>query len=855
MPKHAASAEPPLVPYVCRGEYDGGPFLTYLTRRTDLDASVPRVVTDPSDLAWFVQMPLEELEDLIQTWLFFGLLTEVFGDLFIPSHYVRTTGPTQPPELTNPVSIGTEKFLNTSRLLPMVNSWTNRIQSTLGPGVNLQNGYKHIAACLHLTLTTLRGVTFSMTAGLVDPWILTAIASVGELLENASNHAYAIRNPVTANLCPSGWKIHYMEAQSLFHTQNDDLCPHEVHRIRYQAMSLQTQHYLTCLKREMPSSRHQHCTERQCRANLKDLGQYVVRHQQEDCQCTHLFVNVEEIISILSKGSLPLLRILPAPLLSDIRVEVVEATPEVHYLALSHVWADGLGNPHSNSLPRCQLQALFKLSRLFVETQEVEALDQEMLIWIDTLCCPVKPMEAKAMALSRMKEPNTDATYVVVLSASLQNINAQVLDPMEICLRILTSEWMRRLWTLQEGALPGSLWFHFNDAVVDLRQMWLKVVDIFKNDIGQRGLALDVMALQKNLRRFFHPEKGEQPLDLEAINQAVQYRSVTVASDEPLLIAGLLSLDIAHVLDGSEESRMQRLWALMPSIHGGIPKNVLFCRGARLHQKGFRWAPASLLSLSEVRNERLRNSEIDEDASPLTPAGLCVRLPAFSIKMASVPNGFPRDLWDTWGQKDDNIMYCRSNQGLWFVVWADYDGFGEADGDINRSSLHQLLETSTSPLTLLTARELSFDVRAEVTDGLLVHKDFDEDNISRVTSDMVVNVAVEAETTVALLEAAYQASRTLLNDDITTQLATLGLEHESDPQSWHPAYASLEAQLTQKIFTLSQDIRDPRIVDAVRAHSNRDENFSLPSMIATAYLGCYCELGPMLPSTTEWCVD
>ncbi|KAL8902884.1 MAG: hypothetical protein Q9207_004312 [Kuettlingeria erythrocarpa] len=855
LPKHAVAAGPPLVPYVCKDEYDGSPFLTYLTRRTDLDVSMPRVVTDPSDLAWFAQIPLVQLEDLIQTWLFFGLLTEVFGDLFIPSHYVRTTVPIEPPELTNSVTLGTKKVLDTSQLLPMVNSWINRIQSTPDSRVNLRTRYEHIAACLDLTDTTLRGVTFSLTAGLVNPWILTAIASVGELLENATNHAYAITDPVTASLCPSGWKLRYIEAQSLFHVDNDDLCPHEVHRIRYQVMSLQTQHYLTCLKRETPSSRHQHCTRRHCRADLKALGQYAARHQQEDCRCANLFVDIEEVICILSMGSLPLLRISPAPLLSDMRVEVVEATPESHYLAISHVWADGLGNPHSNSLPRCQLQALSRLSRLFVEAQEVESPDQEMLIWIDTLCCPVEPVEAKALALSMMKEPYVGASYVLVLSASLQEINAQALDPIEICLRILTSGWMGRLWTLQEAALPRRLWFRFKDAVVDLRQLWFKVMHIFANDIGRKGLALDVMVLEKSLRRFFHPKDGEQPLDLEAVNQALRFRSVTVASDEPLLIAGLLSLDIAHVLDGSEESRMQRLWALMPSVHGGIPKNILFCRGARLRQKGFRWAPASLLSFRGVQDGSLRDSGIGDDTTSLTSAGLRVHLPASSIKMASVFNGLPKELWDTWAPKDDVLMPCRSNEGSWFLVWAKYDGLGEADSNINRSSLHHLLETSTSPLTLLTAREFRFDVRAETTDGLLVHKDFDEDNVSTVTSDMVVSVAVEEGTTGALLEAAYQASRTLLNDDITTQLATLGLEHESDPQRWQPAYASLKTQLTQKIFTLAQDISDPRIVDVVGAHSNRGENLSLASLIASAYLGCYCELGSMLPSSTEWCVD
>lgn len=604
----------------------------------------------------------------------------------------------------------------------------------------------------------------------------------------------------------------------------------------------------------MLSTCHRHCTVRQCRADNRNSGQYISSHQQEDCRCTNFFVDVEEVIRVLSRGSLPLLRIIPGSGLGDIRVEVVEATPNVHYLALSHVWADGLGNPHSNSLPRCQLQALSKLGRLFTKTQEVDASDQETLIWIDTLCCPVEPPEAKAMALSKMKEPYVGASFVLVLSASLQEVNTLALDPIEISLRIFTSTWMGRLWTLQEGALPRSLWFQFEDAVVDLRQMWIKAMDIYGSDIGRKGLALDVMVLYKSLRRFFHPEAGEQPLDLDAIDRALQFRSVTVPSDEPLLIAGLLSLDIAHLLDGPEGSRMQRLWALMPSVSGGIPKNILFCRGARLRQQGFRWAPASLLSFRGVQDGRLRDPDIDGNASRLTTAGLRVRLAAFAIKMASVPNGLPKDPWDASGPKDEDSILCRSNEGSWFLIWCKYNALEEADSNINGPSLHELLERSTTPLTLLLARAFRFDDRAQTTDGLLVHKDSDHDQVSRVISDMMVGVGIEEGATRKLLEAAYQASRALLKDDITVQFATLGLQHGIEPRM-HPAYASLVDQLMQRIFALTENISDPQILDFVRAYSSQDPDFSFPSLIKAAYLGRYCELGPMLPSSTEWCVD
>jgi len=45
---------------------------------------------------------------------------------------------------------------------------------------------------------------------------------------------------------------------------------------------------------------------------------------------------------------------------------------------------------------------------------------------------------------------------------------APLAKPAETCLRILTSTWMRRLWTLQEGVLAKSLYFEFQDRLVHL---------------------------------------------------------------------------------------------------------------------------------------------------------------------------------------------------------------------------------------------------------------------------------------------------------------------------------------------------------------------------------------------------
>ncbi|KAF8346749.1 hypothetical protein F5887DRAFT_1180672 [Amanita rubescens] len=61
--------------------------------------------------------------------------------------------------------------------------------------------------------------------------------------------------------------------------------------------------------------------------------------------------------------------------------------------------ADGLGNPHTNALPRCQLRRLrdhaTELDRIHNLASTSESADLPVALWLDTLCIPVNP-SAKA---------------------------------------------------------------------------------------------------------------------------------------------------------------------------------------------------------------------------------------------------------------------------------------------------------------------------------------------------------------------------------------------------------------------------------------------------------------------------
>ncbi|KAI9687986.1 MAG: hypothetical protein M1820_010365 [Bogoriella megaspora] len=101
------------------------------------------------------------------------------------------------------------------------------------------------------------------------------------------------------------------------------------------------------------------------------------------------------------------------------------------YIAISHVWSDGMGNYDSNSLPRCHLENLhLKLSEMTHE--EPRAAGNELLDG------------EKPKVIGQMSQIYEDADFVFVLDSELESIDNRPLSKLEIAFRTLNSNWMRR---------------------------------------------------------------------------------------------------------------------------------------------------------------------------------------------------------------------------------------------------------------------------------------------------------------------------------------------------------------------------------------------------------------------------
>jgi Heterokaryon incompatibility protein (HET) len=333
---------------------------------------------------------------------------------------------------------------------------------------------------------------------------------------------------------------------------------------------------------------HKKCTKEKCDAEQIDDVTYKTAHTT-DCKdpttCRFSSVYSENVASILLNGEIPVVRIKVPENQPDADLEL-EVISEAPYVAISHVWAHGLGNVDHNALPRCQLLRLKQLTTSLLQRLKFIG---EPLIWIDTLCIPVGDtfVDVRKLAISKIAKTFKEAKQILVLDAELQQSTADC-DRNEAATRVLCSGWMRRLWTLQEAVVtergPGfeRLYLQFKEAAVSVYEL---------PQTGILSLYHSEKAFQELMVTF--PRSGSAITDLYSLTRALRRRSTSKFSDEAICLASILGLDIGKVVRSGAtcEARMCAFYQQITEI----PQHILFHRTKCLQTEGYRWAPKSLI--------------------------------------------------------------------------------------------------------------------------------------------------------------------------------------------------------------------------------------------------------------------
>jgi hypothetical protein len=534
------------VPYLAE-LYDGGPFATFLERRSlDRDLLL-RIWQDGSTD--------EFLLALLQQWLFFGVLTEV---LLLPptiSAFKRRTDDGR-------------DVVYTRGLPRMCNEFKAQV-----PPLLQEDDRSRVEKVIATAQTMVDALCFRRSWNRDRQVMILSIVLLYNLIRDFWDLDYS------SSL--KGY-LGFLESSMI----DDGWCKSDVERLRY-ALEPEKLYFVAQMDPPTPLEDHRGCQEHRCLLKQLDWLTYRTKHTYDGCACPHVTASQSEMSVILESSAIPLVL-----WCSGSQMKIVSSDDYPNYVAISHVWSDRLGNTRANSLPECRLERLDRIVNDLFEDEE-----RVVPFWIDTICCPVEPKESQDLAIISMRKTYRDAEKVLVLDAYLERTEWKPLSLTESLLRIICSPWTRRLWTFQEGVLARSLYFQFADGALDFDATAARF-SYHATGLGGGKINTTCALLRGKVDTVMIGtpvtllrDTAFVPL-LHVLSKALLFRATSVASDEALCLGTLTGLEIDTIVGALPPDRMRAFWSLQERLSAAI----CLWNGPRLiGPPGYRWAPSGFL--------------------------------------------------------------------------------------------------------------------------------------------------------------------------------------------------------------------------------------------------------------------
>ena len=250
-------------------------------------------------------------------------------------------------------------------------------------------------------------------------------------------------------------------------------CLHQINYLTQLYNTIDLQKFAS-LDRTQRAVDHQACAKAtQCVAFNTDMKNYAVKHAAT-CSypgpgsgCYTVRVPYERLINVIKAGHVPLVSIRCSPE-HGLSFRIHRRRFRAKYASISHVWADGLGNPVDNALPSCQVKLLQSLLDYGMDDSHITHylhLGFRKMLWMDTLCIPVQPehLNLRRRCIDSMASIYAGSDRVFVLDKELMSVASGKRD-IDLY-RIACSVWMCRSWTLQEAILPRHCLFQFSNGI------------------------------------------------------------------------------------------------------------------------------------------------------------------------------------------------------------------------------------------------------------------------------------------------------------------------------------------------------------------------------------------------------
>ena len=595
---------PPLrIPVLCEDdcEFDGGSFTEYPCRKG---------WANESNKNQWLQCPDEELARRVQAWLYFGLLSAFCG------HNIAKISLHVIDEVTGYPS------LSTARLHHLLDK-----RQSLADGRTLLREALQYSELVEQRVTSCQS-SLSLVSCSVRVLLQTLNSTQGlQIKAISSTQRYHIgqRWPLKwSEGLYDGWSIPPAKAIK-YKMAALGWCPAKIVDLS-QKYSCFTLYYISGLPVEFGVN-HSRCTESACIAYNIDESSYVPRHTQacSGQNCSLVEASSSSVSSIIEDGlGIPLMSFSISPV-GGIQSELIRAESREQYVAISHVWSGGLGNPNQNGLPECQVHKLIyhvrRLQRLISKRKGIGNLTssaKRVLFWMDTFCIPVGRdfKSARRKAIDSMALIYCGASAILVLDPELQTIPYSNLGVEQALALTLHSSWMSRCWTLQEASLSKAWYVQFEDKPVNLANAAQHSImkSTFDFVIGQGKLLPSIKrALIVELSRFLvdmgevrYQRRGRysrseiwnlkqleshQALSFATAWNNFQGRTTSKIEDLHQILAGMADIQVGGLRVFALEDRMKAII----KCHASLPIDILFCPSERMHGSYSTnvWAPSS----------------------------------------------------------------------------------------------------------------------------------------------------------------------------------------------------------------------------------------------------------------------
>lgn len=494
---------------------------------------------------------LRDLATAAQTWLYFGLLKLLLGaafhaDDFVDNGFVCSTQIvslliSHGPDMARPGGASSE-----ASPLAYVDHYLTSVRDSFC--------YRVVPHTARLEKDTSRG-----QPTLWNSAEYRAIFSVPILIQQVEEHILGAGYLIPRAIRPDGLLL--TRTAGLPQTLADSgRCPSLISKIGLLEKDFFT---LISFPPHTERSLHVSCSAHHCAVSEIDEATYETRHTSacDRSTCTYQGFDREELYRVMDGDNIPLVST-RIDSTGALVMELQAGTFDSHYTAISHVWADGLGNMQANALPSCQilrlhqrmesmakshalpsalssalsrfvsLQQLYKLSEPYLYKLKSESTRQ--LFYIDTLCVPrctrpphptdniitsivdaenqigetpyEKARRYRSEAIDSMSRIYAGAQNVLVLDSGLESENLEQLTDFETEIAVVCSAWMGRSWTLQEGALAPAVMFQFADGTERFSEIHKRVSCL---STSLSSFSLIETALAGLLPGSSHPERSQ----------------------------------------------------------------------------------------------------------------------------------------------------------------------------------------------------------------------------------------------------------------------------------------------------------------------------------------------------------